>query len=337
LREMKVYRNVKEIILVSLSCIGDVLLTTPVMENLKLNFPGSSLTVVAGPTAMPILDRHSSVDRTIVYDNKNRHRGFAGITRLVKELRTSKYDMAVDLRNTAIPYFLRSRYKITSYRAHIKNNDANGRHAIDRHLDVLEMAEINVMTRRISVTLPPDVVDHVESFIEGTGLGGMKLAAVYPEAGSLYKRYPSELFEEALRMLDSDSDTHFLAVGAEDDRETCENLASAMDGRMTSIAGRLDILELGALLQKCGVMISNDSGPMHLSAAVGTPTVALFGPTDANRYGPRGDSHRILWHREECNPCKYPVCGRESCINKIPPASVARAASEICYFLEYRG
>jgi heptosyltransferase II len=320
------FKNVDSILLISLSCIGDVILTTPVMKTLKDNFPAAKLTVVAGPTSVPLLRRHELVDRIIVFENKGRHKGFGGLLKLLRELRGHRYSLAVDLRNTAFPYFLRCGYRITTHRAHLKNRGNIERHAIDRHLDVLEMSGIPITSHEMIVTVPRDVADKVAKFrVEKKLPEKDRLIAVYPGAGSPYKLYPPDKFVSALKSVAENGNYHFVLVGSQADREVCEAVSGAFPGRATNVAGELDILEVGALIQMCRLMVSNDSGPMHLSVAVGTPTVGIFGPTNAARYGPRGDRNRIVWRREPCNPCKSPECGRDSCIGDVPPEKIAEA------------
>ncbi|HOO55362.1 MAG TPA: glycosyltransferase family 9 protein [bacterium] len=324
------FKNIDRILLISLSCIGDVILTTPVMKVLLDNFPGAELTVVAGPTAMPILSRHEWVHASMVFENKGRHNGFKGVVRLVHELRSRKYDMVVDLRNSAIPYFMRSRYRITSHEAHLRNKNDMTRHAVDRHLDVLDSAGIPITNREIRVTVPDFVEAKVSEFITEKRIAGPdRLIAVYPGAGSPYKLYPVEKYRAVVEALINRGDYEFVMVGSVEDAAVCGELAGAFPAKARSIAGELDILELGGLLKQSRLLISNDSGPMHLGVAVGTPTLGVFGPTNANRYGPRGKKHRIVWHREPCNPCKFPECGRESCIGDIDPVQIVEAAQEM--------
>lgn len=323
------YKNVKKIILISLSCIGDVLLTTPVMKALKENFPDAELTVVAGPTAISLLECHELVDRAIPYFNKGVHKGAVGGAKIVLELRENKYDLAVDLRNSMIPYVLRKRYKITAHHVHLKNRDEMKRHAIDRHLDVIEMAGIPAVTHEMSVTVPEPAETKIAALLEKKGLSDAPLIAVYPGAGSPYKLYPVEKFIQVVRMLKEDNGNNFVVVGSEADRPVGDALAAEFDSGVVSLAGEFGLVELAALLKRSRLMISNDSGPMHLGVAVGTPVVAIFGPTNADRYGPRGEKHRIVRHTEPCNPCKEPTCGQASCIEKIPPESIAEAAREI--------
>jgi len=323
------FKNVNSILLVSLTCIGDVILTTPVMRTLKDNFPKAHLTVVAGPTATPLLEKHEWVDDVVVFENRGRHAGLSGVTTLVGELRKRKYDMVVDLRNSAIPYLMRCRYRITAHQAHIKNKNVRGRHAIDRHLDVLVSCGLQATNREMFVTIPSETAEKAAERLKEAGLPDGNTIAVYPGAGSPYKLYPLEKFKAVLRMLRESVDSGFALVGSKEDRPLCEALAELPGVRAADFAGELDILETGALLKNCRLLITNDSGPMHLAAAVGTPTVAIFGPTDAERYGPRGANHRIIWRREPCNPCKSPECGRDSCIGEIEPETVVQAVRSL--------
>ncbi len=323
------FKNVNSILLVSLTCIGDVILTTPVMRTLKDNFPKARLTVVAGPTAAPLLEKHEWVDDVVVFENRGRHAGLSGVTTLVGELRKRKYDMVVDLRNSAIPYLMRCRYRITAHQAHIKNKNVRGRHAIDRHLDVLVSCGLQATNREMFVTIPSEMAEKAAERLKEAGLPDGNTIAVYPGAGSPYKLYPLEKFKAVLRMLRESVDSGFALVGSKEDRALCEALGELLGVRAADFAGELDILETGALLKNCRLLITNDSGPMHLAAAVGTPTVAIFGPTDAERYGPRGANHRIIWRREPCNPCKSPECGRDSCIGEIEPETVVQAVRSL--------
>jgi heptosyltransferase-2 len=321
--------SVSSILLITLSCIGDVVLTTPVMRVLKETYPAAKLTVAAGPTAAPILSRHEWVDRLVIFDNKGKHKGAKGAARLALDLRAHKYDIVVDLRNSMIPYLVRARRRITSHKAHLKNQNNLSRHAIDRHLDVLESAGMTVTGRDMKITIPGDVDAKVAAFMAERGICGPGLIAISPGAGSSYKLYPQEKFAAVIELLKNADDYKYVAVGSSVDSKICDYLVRAAGPRAVSVAGQLDILELAALLRRCDALIANDSGPMHIGAAVGVPTVAVFGPTNAERYGPRGPLHRIVWHRENCNPCKAPECGRDSCVGDIPPESIADAAKDI--------
>jgi hypothetical protein len=321
---------VREILLISLSCIGDVLLTTPVMRVLKDNFPDARLTVLAGGTSHELMQAHELVDRALVFDNKDVHKGMAGKARLVRMLWQYRFDLVVDLRNSAIPYVLRTRKRITSHQAHMRNRDAQGRHAIDRHLDVLRLYGFPITTRRMLITVPDEVAARVTQMMADRGLRDCPVFGIYPGAGSPYKQYPSPLFKEAVAQLGAlYPDAKFVLVGGPDDARAAATVAEAAPGRCADFSGKINILETAAVIRRCNLFISNDSGPMHIASALDVPTVAIFGPTDAHRYGPRCNVSRIVWRREACNPCKTPECGHDSCIGSIPPADIVSAAAEV--------
>lgn len=324
-------KDVRDVLLISLSCIGDVLLTTPVMRVLKDSFPGSRLTVLAGKTSHALVRAHALVDRALVFDNKGAHHGTAGKIKLVRALRQDMYDLVVDLRNSVIPYFLRARYRITSQQAHLKNRTSVGRHAIDRHLDVLELQGFPITTRAMSVTVPEDTAARAREMMNAQGCGAARpLIGVYPGAGSPYKLYPTDQFRKALAELARRwPDARFVIVGGPDDAPHAADVARACPERAVDLSAKLDILETAAAINRCTVFLSNDSGPMHIAAALDVPTIALFGPTDADRYGPRGAQHRIIWRREQCNPCKFPECGHDTCIDRIPPEQITTATNEL--------
>lgn len=324
-------KDVRDVLLISLSCIGDVLLTTPVMHALKDNFPDSRLTVLAGKTSHALVRAHALVDRALVFDNKGVHHSTSGKIKLVRALRQDTYDLVVDLRNSAIPYFLRARHRITAHQAHLKNRSVAGRHAIDRHLDVLELYGFPITTRSMSVTVPEETAAHVRDMTAALIRGETgPIIGVYPGAGSPYKLYPPEKFRDALYELAAEwPEARFVIVGGPDDAPHAAAVAQACPERTVDLSARLDILETAAAVSLCNIFISNDSGPMHIAAALDVPTVALFGPTDADRYGPRGPRHRIIWHKEDCNPCKYPECDHDTCVDRIPHERIVSAASDL--------
>lgn len=324
------FRNVRSILVISLSCIGDVLLTTPVVSTLRDNFPGARITMVAGKTSYPLMGRLPIADSMVVFDNRGEHKGWKGVLKLIARLRGEKFDMVVDLRNTVIPYLLRARYKLTAHKTHLRLREVRGRHAIDRHLDVVADHGIPVTRRAMRIEIPDADVRKMAERLRALGAPeGAVLTAVYPGAGSKYKEYPPAKLAEALAALGGDERNRFVIVGGADDREAAAAVAAAVPGRAINVAGEFDLYDVAALFRLCRLLISNDSGPMHVGAAVGVPVLALFGPTDAERYGPRGGRHTILWARRDCNPCKSAECGHESCIGEIEPGEIAAAAREM--------
>ena len=222
------HAHIKSILVISLSWIGDVLLTTPVLGVLKDNFPPAKITVLAGKIAYPLLERHVLVDRVLIFDNHGVHRGWRGIARLIGELRRDRYDMVVDLRNTLIPYFLRTRRRITAHRTHMRHRNVRGRHAIDRHLDVLADHGIPITRREMILSVPEDVSAKIDIMLKDIKwLNGNEIIAVLPGARNKYKEYPPEQFSAVVNALAEHGDRKFAMLGGESDIQAAAQIVEA--------------------------------------------------------------------------------------------------------------
>ena len=124
-----------------------------------------------------------------------------------------------------------------------------------------------------------------------------------------------------------------MIVGGEGERDLAGDICSGMSRPPLDLVGRTNLLQLGAVLQRCALLVSGDTGPMHMATAVGTPVIALFGAIDPARSGPVGDVHKIVRHREiSCVPCNAKTCGNPrnlACMEEISVDEVFRAVVEM--------
>jgi heptosyltransferase-1 len=185
-------------------------------------------------------------------------------------------------------------------------------------LDVVRHLEFPVSEPQFPVSFPNSAVDVPSPRV-----------AVLPVSRWRTKDWPAEHFVDLCAKLSSDGINVFLLGGA-DDKVTCAQIAARVDG-VRNMAGETSLVQLGSLLAAMDVVVSNDSGPMQMAVAAGTPVVALFGPTDPTRTGPYGTQHRILTAKCECRPCFSRKCliREPRCMNDIAPAEVAAAVGEI--------
>jgi ADP-heptose:LPS heptosyltransferase len=143
------------------------------------------------------------------------------------------------------------------------------------------------------------------------------------------KSWPKESFAELGDQLASRIGAKIILTGGRADRSLVEEIASQMRTRPLVAAGRTTLKELCALFRKVDLVITCDSGPMHIAAALGTRTVALFGPTDPRRTGPYGMGHRVLQKQMDCVPCFKRRCPDNRCLKEITVEEVGEAAAEI--------
>ena len=296
----------KNILVVTLSNIGDVILTTPVIASLRSRFPAAHLTVVVGPKAAGILEGSSQIDRLLIYDKRA---GWAHRFRLVRQLREKSYDWAVDLRNSGLPFFVRANRRSSVFRFH------RTRRARDRHLEILQWM-------KLSDDFPSAFDFHSkedeDALSEKLRKKDRPLSSPWivmaPGAGSKAKRWRIEGFcEVADRVLETSS-FYIAVVGDSSEKLLGAKLAEIDSNRVLNLTGEISLRELAALVARAKLILSNDSAVMHLGYELNRPVVALFGPTDHEKYGRENKMWKIV---------------RDPAMERISPEKVFETCSEL--------
>jgi heptosyltransferase-3 len=266
---------VRHILLVTLSNIGDAVMTTPVMEALHGKHPQAVMDIVADPRSSELFTHCPYRERVI---HRNKQQGWRGSLALVRELRRRHYDLIVDLRTDGLAWLLRGRRRLTRHGAR-----RAGGHAVERHMEVIRR---HVGTAGIPQT---------RLWLEGreqefatralAGLPGRRWLALGPGARWEPKRWPPGQFRKLVQSRREDFDALVL-LGSQADADNCRTLADGLSLPCLDLAGRTGLLEATAVLARMRLFIGNDSGLGHLAAAAGTPTLTLFGPGEPQRYCP---------------------------------------------------
>ncbi len=179
---------------------------------------------------------------------------------------------------------------------------------------------VGIPTNEVEYKLPLSNHDRkqIDERMKQHGINGVNsLIAINPLAKWETKLWPNKKFAELADMLIDRYDMKIVFTGGIKDYSTIQAIRSKMKGRAINFAGETTLTELAALYEKAALMISTDTGPMHLAAAVGTPVVALFGPTAPWRTGPYGTGHRIVRAELECSPCFKRHCETTDCMYQI--------------------
>lgn len=316
-------RDVKRILLITLSNIGDIVLTTPVLSILEREFPDARLDVMVGPLGREIFTSHPGVFKVIVYD---KHIAVAEKRRLIGKLRNIKYDLIVDLKNTLLPFLIGARYR-TSPIYNIP--DTNLFHKRDSHLGKLKQLGIDTKNWSFSIFTAPSDRDYIDGLISRIP-GREKLIVVSPGAKSFIKRWDKNGFALLCDRLISELKTEVIIVGDHNDRELNSEVESRMKHKPYNLTGRTSITQLAYLLKNAKLLIANDSAPMHLGSAMGTKVLAIFGPTDPRKYAPQGAHDRLIRKELNCSPCEAAQCrfGHE-CMKSISADEVFETAKEM--------
>ncbi|OQA57834.1 MAG: Lipopolysaccharide core heptosyltransferase RfaQ [Candidatus Omnitrophica bacterium ADurb.Bin277] len=320
---MKPVKEPGSILVVTLSNIGDVVMTTPVIMALRMRFPEARITVVVGPKAKPVLEKSKAIQRIVVYDKKA---DLWGKWEFLLELWKDRYDMVVDLRNTAIPFLVLAPRRSPLFRKYKKINMR------ERHLEVLSM-----MGMQAPETAPFRFFDEADEIsllkkIEEAGIGeksGWILVA--PGAASERKRWPAGSFREVIRELAVKTSKDVLLIGSKEERAIAEETAKGMPARVRVLAGETSLSETAFLLSRAALVIANDSAIMHLGYETGASTVGIFGPTDHKKYGHKGPKFRVAIADEDacgCNSHLLPYSER-SCFHGLSPEQVLRSCAQL--------
>lgn len=312
--------------MISLTNIGDVILTFPVIDILLRDFPSSKFSVVISPKAGSLLRGNPHLDKIYIFD---KHQSPFVTVPWIFELRRQHFDLVVDLRNTAIPFMISPRYR-TSCRV---DKVLNG-HMRDKHLNKLRSvhaveAEVSELK---SLYIPDLDKNYIEEFINKEIGTGQKYVVVAPGAADSAKRWDEEKFAFVCDRLIEDHNAKIVFAGDEDDRKGVQRIDKLMEAGSLNLCGRTSLVQLAELFKHCFFTIVNDSAPMHLASYLNVPVLALFGPTDPQKYGPWGARHHVIKKDFDCPVCLDPKnAHKHTCMQAISKEDVLEAINHFIY------
>jgi heptosyltransferase-2 len=324
---------------------GDVILTLPVFQVLRVRFPHARLALVTTPAAAGVAAGHPAIDAVFVYDKRGDDRGLSGLLRMGKALRAWAPDLFLvphrSLRSAVVALLARAPRRVgfgTSAGRLLLTDRVPynpGAHEIERNLGLVTAVTGTKEGVALPVLVPSDTDRRqVEDLLTGwmavdPKAAGRSVIGVAPGSVWATKRWPADRFATLCRTL-VDQGCAVVLVGGSEDKELCDRIRTeAGSSGICVAAGHLSLLASAALLQRCSIAVTNDSAPMHLAVGVGTPVVALFGAT-VPRFGfaPLGPRDSILETLGlACRPCSIhggPTCptGTFECMLNISPETV---------------
>lgn len=334
-------------VLVRFGSLGDVVLTLPVARSLKEAFPASEIVYLTKAAYRPLLEGQAGVDRIVTLEEAGP--GLAALRRTCRGL--GSFDLALDLHGNvrsrtclrALQADRRLRYRKDALLRRLwaagwmRASMAGGQpHVTDRYLEPLRRFGISPAHPVPALAVPPGARSAVRDRLLAAGVRDPdRVAVVVPGARWPNKRWSPASFAAVAADLRGQEGLEPVIAGDASDQEAVEAVRALLTGGAPVLAGRTSLPELAALLQRARVVIANDSGPAHVAAAVGTPVVALFGPThEAFGFTPRGESVRVISHPLICRPCtvhggvRCPR-GRRACLDDILPGEVLAAVREL--------
>ena len=311
--------QIRRILVITLSNIGDIILTTPVIATLSKEFPASRIDVMVGPRGKEIFDRDPRISKLIIYD---KHMPVAHKRRLQLKLKRLRYDLVADLRNTLFPLLIGPKFRTAT----IQRFPKNIMHSIDKHLYRMKSLGIKESERSSYIYIPSEDEKYVSGLLKELGISD-PIVVVNSGAKSHLKRWIPEGFAEVSDRLVRECKVNIVFIGLKEDEEAVNSVIKNMKHVPYNLINKTNIRQLAGLLKRSRLLITNDSAPLHLACAVGTKVLAIFGPTDAKKYGPTGEFDTIINKKLACSPCESATCDYSyECMKLISPDLVFDAA-----------
>jgi lipopolysaccharide heptosyltransferase I len=327
----------QRILIVKPSAFGDIVHSLPFLHVLRRGFPDAHIAWVVGRPYLDLLEGHPEIDEIVVFERERWGRWrrlpltCVELFGFVRRLRRKRFDLVVDLQGlirsgllswaTGAPKrvgFADAReFSRHFYNVRVRVGDEN-MHAVERYLLVARELALEIRSRaEFNVHIPPEAHRFAEEFLGAANAQPRPVVVLLPSSRWATKRWPADCFAALADRVTAELDGAALFLGGAGDAALVERIRGMMKGRSLSLAGGTSIKQSAALLSRAAAVVANDSGPMHLAAALGAPVVALYGPTSPARTGPYGGNVRVLKSARECAPCFAPECDDPQCMRDI--------------------
>jgi heptosyltransferase-2 len=295
-----------------------------------------------------LFDAHPAVHDVLVLDKgKGRMRDLLEVIDASGRAKKRRFDMAVFFQNAFEAAFIAALARIpvrvgyaTDSRGFLlthpiaKADPHSGRHQVEYYLDIVRSLGWTGLSRKPRLFVTPEDLKKAEATLEtlGISLGETILGMAPGAAFGPAKRWPAERFAKVADKAVEEWDARVLIFGSNGDRESCNDVASAMEARLFNLCGKTDLGEAVALISRCSMFVTNDSGLMHVASALDVPTVAIFGSTNHVATGPISNKARVVRSQVECHPCLKPECPEDfRCMLRIFPGEVFAELKQLLY------
>jgi len=340
--------NPQKILVRTPNWVGDAVISLPALEALRTRFPRAEIVLAAKPWVSEVYRRHPAVNRQMIFDPQGEHRGGRGFRRFIRALRDERFDAAVLLQNAfhaawmawraRIPvrlgYARAGRRFLLTHPVEVPPAAAYG-HQVYYYLNLLFRAGV---IRRIDpapaiqLLLAVDEKLWAAKYLEALGLTGPRFLVGLNPGGfhGPAKRWLAERYAALADRLIGSLHADVLIFDARAEKSLAEEIARAMQHTPIIVESQVTLRQLMSLLGACRLVVSNDSGPMHLAAGLGVPVVAIFGSTDPRATGPVGPHTRLVQHRVPCRPCWLRECPIDfRCMQGVTVEAVYRVVVDL--------
>jgi len=328
---MRTYRS---ILIIKPGAIGDLLHITPVIRELKRQYPDALITMLVNSAVTAQLFSHNPhVAETIIFDRKGEHRSYFALFDLWRRLRTARFDLALNFQRSNLKTWFLTTAAFPCRLLVYHKNRKRLMHAVENHGATLAPLGFVLHDNYLELFTGENDELFVDELFTRYSLAGRTVVAINPGASNRIKCWPPRRFSELADRLRVELGVRVVIVGGGDERDLAEEIIADMATVPVDLLGATTLTQLGSLLRRCAVLVSGDTGPLHLATSVGTRVIALFGAIEPRRTGPVGEGHLVIRHPEvACVPCNARNCDNSiylECMEKISVEEVFTAVAGI--------
>jgi len=345
---LDVYRDALsnfKILIIKLSSLGDIILSTAALRAIWEKFSQSNykISFLTGEESKDVLLRSPYIDELLVCDLKDNDKGFKGLWGIGGILRKKNFDIIIDLQNSRASHILSylsgcvnsygyDNKKLAFLLKHRIKDQKPPIDPVTHQFRILKMLGIDPLDNSLELWPSAEDIKHIEELLSAQWLSeaqkivGINISASKRWSTKLWpRRYLVRLCEEL-----GLGDIRVVITGTAQDLDYANMLVSSLKNtKVINTCGKTSVNELAVLIKKCHVFISADSSPLHIASAVGTPFIALFGPTDARRHLPPGKNYIVIDKDLDCSPCYKTKCRANRCMTEITPEEVLAAVGKL--------
>jgi heptosyltransferase-2 len=344
---MKPLDAANKILIREANWVGDAIMTTPALRAIRQGVPNAHISLLVKPWVAPVFENCPYADRIITYDAQQRHKGLKGLIRLAADLRACKFDTAILFQNAFEAAFLSwlaripKRIGFTTDGRSLLLTHGNDQwrvlkkgHLIDYYLGLVSGMGLGQDGRHPELFISMNEQTQAHAYLVECGLAtdqliiGLNPGAAYGTA----KRWPKERYASLGKQLIDQLQAQILIFGAADESELGTELAQTIGKGSYNLCGKTSLRQAMALIDLCRLFVTNDSGLMHVAAAMNRPLIAIIGPTDPIATGPINRDSLMVHLKEACpkSPCLLPHCPIDHrCMTSISVDQIVRASLEI--------
>jgi lipopolysaccharide heptosyltransferase II len=327
--------NIKKILCIKPRGIGDIILSTIILDNLIAYFPGVKIDYLTEAFAKDAVDNNPLVNKVLTMQ-RTEFPLKAALT-----IRQEKYDLILDLwsnpRSAQITFLSGVKYRVGfAYRGRkyayniLASSDRGAHHSAEHNLELLKAINVSIITKKTHFFVTETNNITAKNFVKNNFPAGTIITGIIPSGGWASKRCDAVKWVEICKALNSAFNMKFLILWGPGDEKDADYIRQHLPD-LVVMAPATSVAEMAGLINNCNLVIANDSGPMHISAALGVPTIGLFGPTDPKMHGPyAGNSGYVIKDDLFCIVCNKTECPyKHECFIDLPVDSVVKKADGI--------